>query len=210
MVDKTTVVVPPTEVVSDSPVINPNDIQDVPDDAAKNMPDGYKNDFFKQKDIAKAAKERADKAEAQVKQFEEQENERLGNHQKIIETLKEENTNLNDRLTKNDLKEKHDKFNSVMQNKAKALGFTKPAMIMNFFSVENKALLAMDEDMNVDDFGLNKAFENVKIEWPELFKPKAVIIADGNPTTNITQVKIKKANDMTSAERIAMVKLKTQ
>ena len=56
----------------------------------------------------------------------------------------------------------------------------------------------------IDDFGMTKAFENVKKEWGELFKPKNVKVADGQPITNLNEKPKKSVREMTSAERLAL------
>jgi len=170
------------------------------------MPDYLKKDFFKQKQqMNDAIAEREAMAE-KVKAFEEAENERVGNHKKIIETLKEENAKLKGSLTANEKSKQIEKFNKTLTAKAEAMGFAKPDRVMNFLSDDDKALLVIDGDYNVDEYGMEKAFDNLKKDWGELFKPKSYKIADGAPKTNLNEQPKKSAKEMTTAERIAMVK----
>ncbi len=195
-----------TQEVSDSTETIKTDINDVSDDAAKQMPDDFKKDFFKQKQIAREERAEKEALLEKVRAFEEAEALKVGNHQKIIDTLKEENKNYRDKITASEKKKQFDRFNNVLTSKADELGFTKPDRILNFLSDDDKALLNIDADMNIDEYGLEKAMDNVKKEWGELFKPKNIKVADGQVVTNLNKPKQKTAKEMTSAERIAMVK----
>jgi hypothetical protein len=194
----------PVVQTQESSAINENQ-QSLENDAANNMPDDFKKDFFKQKQAMRDALAEKEEMAQKVREFEEKEAQRVGNHQKIIDTLKEENAKLVGSLNERDQRDQFKSFNDQLTNKAKEMGFTKPERIMNFLSKEDQELLVMDGSNRIDDFGMSKAFDNVKKEWGELFKPKHVTIADGNPTTNLNKTPPKTAKQMTSAERIALV-----
>ena len=188
--------------------VNSVEIDEVKDDAAKAMPDDFKKDFFKQKQIARDAKKREEELAERVKEFEEKEAERVGNHKKIIDTLKEENAKLKEDISVGDMKRRRDSFNDALISKATEMGFEKPKQIKNFLSDDDKAILIMDDDGVIDQYGMDKAFENVKKEWPRLFIPKEVKFADGVPKTNLNKSPAKSAKQMTSAERFEALRLK--
>lgn len=194
-----------TQVVSDSVEKITTDINEVSDDATKEMPNDFKKDFFKQKQLMRDAIAEKNELIDKVKAFEEAEALKVGNHQKIIDTLKEENQTYKDQISAASKKKQFDKFNNVLSSKARELGFDKPDMILNFLSEDDKALLNIDAEMNVDEYGLEKAMLNVKKNWGKLFTPKNINIADGQIKTNLNTPKVKTAQEMTSAERIAMV-----
>ena len=185
---------------------NSNHINEVPDEVAKAMPGDYKKDFFRQKEIAREAKKREEDLLSKVKEYEEKEAERLGNHKKIIETLKEENAKLKGDLTAKEKRDQLAAFDSALISKATDLGFTKPDRIKSFLSDDDKKILVLDDDLKIDEYGLNKAFENVKKEWPDLFRPKNVKFADGVPKTNLNEAPKKAASQMTTEERMAELK----
>tara|TARA_R110002096_G_scaffold34017_4_gene97575 strand:- start:1496 stop:2119 length:624 start_codon:yes stop_codon:yes gene_type:complete len=195
-----------TQEVSDSTEINKTEINEVADKAADTMPEDFKKDFFKQKQLMRDAQAEKQALADEVAAFREKENERLGNHQKIIDTLKEENKSLKESHAKSEKKKQYEKFNSTLEAKARDMGFTKPERIINFLSDDDKALLNIDADYNVDEYGLEKAFDNVKKEWAELFRPKNVKIADGAVMTNLNKAPEKSASQMTTAERMMKVK----
>jgi tRNA G37 N-methylase TrmD len=168
------------------------------------MPSDFKKDFFKHKQMMKEAQEEKAKALEKLKAYEEKEALAQGNYQKIIDTLKEENKKLNNTIAMRDLSEQEDRFNKQLVAKAEELGFTRPERIKNFISKEDKKLLVMGDDNKIDEFGLEKAFDNVKKEWSDLFRPKHVKIADANPTTNLNQQPQKSVKEMTSEERIQL------
>ncbi len=192
--------------VSDSTEKITTDINEVSDDASKEMPNDFKKDFFKQKQLMRDAIAEKNELAEKVKAYEEAEALKVGNHQKIIDTLKEENKSFRDREIAAEKKKQFDRFNNVLSSKAQELGFDKPDMILNFLSDDDKALLNIDAEMNVDEYGLDKAMLNVKKNWGKLFTPKSINIADGQIKTNLNKPKTKTAKEMTSAERIAMVK----
>lgn len=181
------------------------------DDAiADRMPEDFKRDFFKHKQLMKEALEEKQELAEKLKLIEEEKNIKKGNYQTIIDSLKEENSKLKTSMEDDRKQKQYNAFKAKVSSKAQELGFIKPESIMSFFSTEDKKLLSIDEDHNVDEYGMEKAFENVKKEWAQLFKPKEIKIADKQIITNLNKKPAKTVKEMTSEERLQAVLAKTK
>lgn len=192
--------------ISDLPETKETEVKTVVD----TMPDDFKKDFFKHKQAMKEAQEQRDELAAKLEMIEQEENVRKGNYQTVIDTLKEENKTLKGSIEDSLKQRRIDKLDRALIQKATELGFKKPKEIKRFLDSNERKLLSIDSDFNVDEYGLEKAMESVKKNWEDLFQAKKIVIADGNPITNLNKTQPKSVNKMTTDERMKLILEKTK
>jgi hypothetical protein len=134
---------------------------------------------------AKAAKERAkraDELEAQLRQREEEELEKKGNYEELLARAREEANKFKDELKAHQQKYAWKTLTSKIELKAKEMGCKDPTKLIRLMDDSDLKSIQIGEDLSIDSESLESVLEKAKKENDFLFGDSAKKFVNGTPT----------------------------
>lgn len=86
-------------------------------------------------------------------------------------------------------------IDSAITNKALGAGCKKPKAILRLLEKDDKALIEVDDNYNVDESTLSPIMDRMKEEYPELFEKTSTAVKDVAPTREIAPQKGKEQTE---------------
>lgn len=168
----------------------------------------YKKDMFKYKENYKSAQQEAMELKERLKAFELKEEERKGNHQKVIEDLKDELRQTKSELATRDFTFANTTIDSTLKQEALKHGCKDPDLLVRLISKEKKDRVTIDDGFNPDKEDIKGLVESAMKEFDHIgLFGKSTKIADGVPSSpSMNQAPPKTINEMTTAELEGYIK----
>lgn len=153
--------------------------------------DGYKRDMFRYKDEAKELKER-------IREFELKDEEKKGNLEGVITSLKDEIRGLKKSTAEHKFNFAETQLDSAIRQEALKQGCSNVDVFMRLVDDNDKGAVELDERFNVNSTDIKDLIEKSKGRYGDInLFGKAVRIADGIPSRTVTSApKAKAIKDM--------------
>lgn len=134
---------------------------------------------------AKAAKERAkraDELEAQLRQREEEELEKKGNYEELLARARDEANKYKDELKAHQQKYAWKTLTSKIELKAKEMGCKNPSKLILLMDNSDLKSIQIGDDLSIDNESLESVLEKAKKENDFLFGDSSKKFANGTPS----------------------------
>ena len=166
-----------------------------------NMPDDFKQDFFKHKERMKSAEQKAQELESRLREYELAEEQKKGNYSKVIDELKEKSKKLETDLKKRDFMYAEGNIKNALKSQAKEMGCKNVDAFIKLIGEDKLDIVSLDDAYNPDLDDIKMIVEDGMKQFEDIgLFGRNVNIVDGTPNAKPLYAPKKTYGEMSKEE----------